>query len=111
MDYKRQLDRLDDALIDNIINTHDDEILKEALTDYGDKAHLANQVRKIIKKISYFEKILKDNEGYFIRHYKSKNIWRRFLWKLIGYRTFQNIVYDVADVFFHAGLENMLKKL
>ncbi len=49
-DIKKQLDRLSDELIDNIINTPDAEILKEVEEDYGDSSHEANIVREILEK-------------------------------------------------------------
>lgn len=47
---RKQLDRLSDELIDNIINTPDREILKEVEEDYGDPSFMANKVRKMLKK-------------------------------------------------------------
>ena len=47
---REQLNHLTDKLIDNIINTPDDEILKEVEEDYGDPAYEANKVRDIINK-------------------------------------------------------------
>lgn len=39
-----------DAIIDNIINTPDDEILKEVIEEHGDPEHEANIMREIISK-------------------------------------------------------------
>jgi hypothetical protein len=46
-----QLERLADALIDDIINTPDDEILQEVKEDFGDSNYEADKVRKMIEKI------------------------------------------------------------
>ncbi len=48
-DIRQQLDNLSDELIDNIINTPDEEILKEVEEDYGDSSFLANRAREILK--------------------------------------------------------------
>ena len=37
-----------DELVDNVINTPDDEILQEIEDEYGDKEALANKMRQII---------------------------------------------------------------
>jgi len=47
---ENKLNNLMDELIDNVINTPDEEILKEVEKDYGDKAFLANKVKNILKK-------------------------------------------------------------
>lgn len=47
---KKKLNFLVDELIDNIINTPDEEILKEVEEDYGDSAFLANEMRATIEK-------------------------------------------------------------
>ena len=43
-----RLKLLIDELIDNIINTSDDEILQEIEYEYGDKEALAKKMRRII---------------------------------------------------------------
>ena len=48
-----QLKNLTDAIIDNIINTPDAEILKEVEEDYGDPSFLANGVLEILKKSQF----------------------------------------------------------
>jgi hypothetical protein len=48
---KKQLDRLTDELIDDIINTPDSEILQEVKEDYGTSDYLANKFRQILKKV------------------------------------------------------------
>lgn len=50
-DIKQQFDYLTDELIDNIINTPDDEILKEVEEDYGSSDYLANNFEKYLKKL------------------------------------------------------------
>jgi len=45
-----KMNRLVDELIDNVINTPDDEILKEVEEDYGDPSYIANRMRGMIKK-------------------------------------------------------------
>ena len=47
---KTKLDYLSDELIDNIIRTSDEEILKEVEEDYGDPSFVANRVREMLKK-------------------------------------------------------------
>lgn len=49
MTIEKQLENLSDALIENIINTPGDEILKEVEEDYGDPLYEANIMRGIIK--------------------------------------------------------------
>lgn len=45
-----QLDRLTDELIENLIKTPDEEILREVEEDYGDPLYEANKVREILEK-------------------------------------------------------------
>lgn len=45
----KELERLANELIDNIISVSDEEILKESEEDYGDSEYEANIVRNIIK--------------------------------------------------------------
>lgn len=47
-----QMNNLADALIENILNTPDDEILKEVEDDYGTKYFLADKVRAIFTKVA-----------------------------------------------------------
>lgn len=47
---EKQLDRLMDELINNIVNTPDDEILQEVKEDYGDSNYLANKFKIILEK-------------------------------------------------------------
>jgi len=49
--------------------------------------------------------IIKENSDYLLKHYKSKNIFKRFLWFLLGKRTFYNIIYDAIDI----GYANKMK--
>lgn len=49
-DIEKQLDRLMDELINNIVNTPDDEILQEVKEDYGDSNYLANKFKIILEK-------------------------------------------------------------
>lgn len=44
-----QIKNILDSIIDNIIKTPDDEILKEVKEDYGDPEYEANIMRKIVK--------------------------------------------------------------
>lgn len=45
-----QLNNLSDAIVENIINTPDDEILNEVKEEYGDPLFKANSMREKIKK-------------------------------------------------------------
>lgn len=45
-----ELDNLTDALVENIINTSDEDILQEVKEDYGDENYLANKMRGIVAK-------------------------------------------------------------
>lgn len=47
---RKQLDRLTDELIDNIIRTPDEEILQEVKEDYGDENYMANKFKEILEK-------------------------------------------------------------
>lgn len=47
-----QMNNLADELIENILNTPDDEILKEVEDDYGTKYFLADKVRAIFTKVA-----------------------------------------------------------
>jgi len=59
-----QLKNLTDAIIDNIINTPDAEILKEVEEDYGDPSFLANGVLEILKKSQFkAEDMKKEDKG------------------------------------------------
>ena len=44
--------------------------------------------------------IILKQKKYLERHYYSRNIIKRILWKLLGKNTFDNIIYDCADVFY-----------
>lgn len=46
---------------------------------------------------------------YLSRHYYSGNLWQRFLWRLLGLRVFENIVYDVFDCAYHTGVARYKK--
>lgn len=47
---KEQIDYLSEELIDNIVNTPDNEILKEVKEEYGDSSYVANTMRAEIKR-------------------------------------------------------------
>jgi len=51
MKTANRLKNLSNALIDNIINTPDAEILKEVEEDHGDSEYEANRVRELLKKV------------------------------------------------------------
>ena len=57
---EKQLENLIDGIIDNIIRTSDDEILKEIKEDYGDPGFIANKFKKILKKTK--EKLNENNK-------------------------------------------------
>jgi hypothetical protein len=50
MEIREQLDNLENALIDDIINTPDTEILQEVKEDYGDGNYKANEFKRILEK-------------------------------------------------------------
>jgi len=56
---RQQLDRFTDGLVDNLINTPDEEILKEVEEEYGNPLYLANKARKILKKAQQEKKNIK----------------------------------------------------
>lgn len=47
----KQLENLSDELIENIINTSDEEILKEVEEDYGDPLYESKRMKKILKTV------------------------------------------------------------
>lgn len=47
----KKLERLADALVDNIIETSDEDILAEVEEDHGDRYHDAKVARKIINEV------------------------------------------------------------
>jgi hypothetical protein len=49
------------------------------------------------------DKKIEKQKNYFDRHYNSKNILKRFVWRLLSYKTFYNIIYDVYDVAYNDG--------
>jgi len=50
-DAREKLNLLADELIENVINTSDDDILNEIKEDFGDSAIVANKVREILKNV------------------------------------------------------------
>lgn len=49
-DIRKQLDRITEELIDDIINTSNKDILKEVAKEYGDPAYLAKKARVILER-------------------------------------------------------------
>jgi uncharacterized protein (UPF0332 family) len=50
-ELEKQLERFQDALIDDIINTPDDEILQEVKEEYVSSDYEANRFREILRKV------------------------------------------------------------
>lgn len=60
-----------------------------------------------MSKVDLLNEHIDKSIKYLSRHFKSKNIFRRILWALLGWKTFTNIVYDCADVFYDRGQKDM----
>ena len=45
-----ELNNLADGLVEDILNTSDEEILREVKEEYGNTAHIANSMRMIVEK-------------------------------------------------------------
>jgi len=54
---KKQLALLTNEMIDNVISTSDEDILKEVKEDYGSSDYEANKMREIIAKMKIFAAI------------------------------------------------------
>jgi len=48
--YRNELDRIADALIEDILATPDEEIIAEAREDYGDPGRVADEVRAVYER-------------------------------------------------------------
>ena len=55
------------------------------------------------EKKDTIDNIITKHKNYIFRHYNSKSLIKRLLWRIMGFETFYSIVYDVADIAFTEG--------